>query len=346
MKTALVTTTINVPEVLRLYRACDPDVMFFIMGDRRTPDEKVVDFLHDIPNHAYYGIDTQHKLGYASSRLIGENTIGRRSIAILEALRWGAELIVTIDDDNIPLSTDYFAQFKRAIENPFSGVGAVGGVGTWFDPGKLQFPTDGIDPVCQRGFPPGRVSWSEYRGVAGVRVGVAQGMILGDPDTSAIDRISRHPDVHQVSELLRAGLVTNPNEQWAPLNSQNLAFTRELAPCFLLPPQWKRQDDIWAGLIAQRVMRERDLHVYYGQPFVYQQRNTHNLVSDLENEMLGMKHTAEFATFLERTRLSENGSVIEHTGTIYREASGLKFMPAGVLELAGAWLSDVTKVLG
>ena len=98
-------------------------------------------------------------------------------------------------------------------------------------------------------------------------------MILGDPDTSAVDRISRHPTVHQVSELLRAGIVTDPRECYAPLNSQNIAFVRELAPCFLMVPVFGRYDDIYASLLAQRVMREHNFHVHFGQPFVWQQRN-------------------------------------------------------------------------
>ena len=100
------------PTVLSLYRACDPDVMFFIAGDRKTDDLAVTNFLIDIPNHAYYGIDTQHKLGYKCSRLLGENTITRRNIMLLEALKWGADVIVTVDDDNIPLDKTYFSNFE------------------------------------------------------------------------------------------------------------------------------------------------------------------------------------------------------------------------------------------
>lgn len=36
MKTALGTTTINVPHVLKLHRACDPDVKIFVAIDEKT----------------------------------------------------------------------------------------------------------------------------------------------------------------------------------------------------------------------------------------------------------------------------------------------------------------------
>ena len=35
-KIALITTTINVPEVLALYRQCDQEVRFFVAGDQKT----------------------------------------------------------------------------------------------------------------------------------------------------------------------------------------------------------------------------------------------------------------------------------------------------------------------
>ena len=60
MKTALVLTTINVPRVLALYRAYGPDVHFFVVGDRKSDDLAITNFLIDIPNHSYYGIDLQH----------------------------------------------------------------------------------------------------------------------------------------------------------------------------------------------------------------------------------------------------------------------------------------------
>src|SRR5262245_51633099 len=38
---ALVTTTIRIPEVLRLYRALAPEIAIFIVGDRRSPHAQI-----------------------------------------------------------------------------------------------------------------------------------------------------------------------------------------------------------------------------------------------------------------------------------------------------------------
>src|ERR1700758_1270639 len=100
MKVALVTTTIFVPHVLRLYRRCDPDVRFFIAGDWKTPLEANT-LAGEIKNAWVIYPEMQRE--WKCSELIGWNCIQRRNIATLEALKWGADIIVFVDDDNIPV---------------------------------------------------------------------------------------------------------------------------------------------------------------------------------------------------------------------------------------------------
>ncbi len=334
MKTALITTTINVPTVLTLYRKLDPDVRVFVAADLKTPPEAQA-FCVDL-GCTYLSPAYQKSLGYACSELIGWNTISRRNIALLEALKWGADVIVSVDDDNISVGS-YFKWFDWAFW-PFNGIKVAT---QWFDPARLAFTATGR--VVQRGFPQHVGTWgAKCVPVTDAKIGIAQGMILGDPDTSAVDRISQHPEVHQVSELLRAGIVTDPKETYVPLNSQNLAFIRELAPCFLMVPRYGRYDDIYASLVAQRVMRESGYYVYYGQPFVWQQRNPHNLLSDLAAEQWGAEHILEFASWLD-------GFLGQHDviGMLRVMATNLpKFVPSGTRELWLAWLDDCARVMG
>jgi hypothetical protein len=336
MKTALITTTISVPTVLQLYRELDPSVRFFVALDTRTPGA-ASEFCTALGNTHVCVTGTSD---WACSDLIGWNTIARRNIALLEALKWGAEIIISVDDDNIPINRQYFFYMEHALSNDFSGLKARRPFsGSWFNPAALAFPK-----VVQRGFPQHIFSSRAptFQPVTNVKIGVAQGMILGDPDTSAIDRISQHPEVHQVSELLRAGIVTNPREEWyAPLNSQNIAFVRALAPAFLMLPSYGRYDDIYAGLVAQRVMREHGYFVHYGQPFAWQQRNSHDLLKDLRAEQWGAEHILEFASWLD-------GFLGQHDviGMLRVMATNLpKFIPSGTQELWLAWLDDCAKVM-
>lgn len=346
MKTALVTTTIHVPRVLRLYREHGPDVMFFITGDRKSPESEIMEWLGrpvsdgSLENYHYLGATAQERLGYACSPLLGFNTIGRRSIAILEALKWGADIIVSVDDDNIPMGADYFAQFRRFLGKPYNGISAHGFSG-WFDPGRLLEP-----PAIHRGFPFTMQSLWCAQAMTNATVGVAAGMCLGDPDISAVVRMPKELLVHGVHEVLREGGLCVETDTRTVWNSQNTAFIRELAPCFLMVPQWKRFDDIFSSLIAQRVMRERGMVVHFGRPFILQQRNPHDTMQDLHAEIWGMTHVIAFSSWLDSVKLSCSGSVLEHVRTVYSEIGALSWMPPGVSELGAAWCDDCQSAMG
>jgi DNA-directed RNA polymerase delta subunit len=68
MKIVLITTTIHVPHVLRLYRKLNQDVHFIVVGDKKTPHEEVRSFVHELGNAAYYSESEQETLGYKCIR--------------------------------------------------------------------------------------------------------------------------------------------------------------------------------------------------------------------------------------------------------------------------------------
>lgn len=343
MKLALVLTTINVPDVLKLYRAVGPDIEIFVAGDTKTPAE-ASNFCASI-GATYLSPETQKSLGYACSDLLGFSTIGRRNIATLEALKDGADVLVFCDDDNIPVDPFYFGLFERVLnwrKHPDGLLGSILFDGImvdeteWFDVGTL------LDPVSpHRGFPHDRAQAPNFSCVTSARVGVAAGICFGDPDIDAATRISSHPVVHRCSELLRSGVVVDPRRTRTVFNSQNTAFIRELAPCFLMVPSYGRYDDIFASLVAQRVMREWGYYVHFGQPFVWQSRNPHNLLNDLAKEQWGAEHIIEFSAWLDGFL-----GVHDIIGFLKVMATNLpKFIPSGTQELWLAWLQDCESVM-
>lgn len=342
MKIALVTTTINVPHVLRLYRALDPDVRFFVAVDRKTPSW-TPDFTVSLqPVVPVWGED------YACSEPIGWNSIQRRNIATLEALRWGADLIVSVDDDNIPADPYYFHSYKAALseltptgtqDRHWSGL-LASPENPWFDIGAF------LNPVSShRGFPhqeAGRRPRLSY--VVEGKIGVCAGIVLGDPDIAAMTRIVQAPHVLGVSPILNYGVAVNPRHTWTVFNSQNTALIRDLVPAFCMLSGVGRYDDIFASLIVQRVARHTGHHVLFGPPFVYQERNVQDLQRNIADEMFGMRHILEFAEWLDGLDLS-NASVLDATRGIFTLMSALDWMPAQTREAGLAWCSDVEKVL-
>ena len=338
MKIFFATTTIHIPRALAVFsKTSYRDHFFCIAGDRKTPDLKVVTFLEDVPNHAYYGIDYQLRLGYTCSQLIGENCVERRNIALLEAVRLGADVIVFWDNDNFCSGVGYFEQMS-VMANLYAGL-CVSSSHSWVDPGCLLVPQ-----TKHRGFPIDIKPDPIFSPVVDARIGVCAGLVLGDPDIDAVTRIATAPSIHQVSELARTGVVTDPRITSTVFNSQNTAFVRELAPAMFQPPGVGRYSDIYASLICQRVMAERNLHVHFGQPFVWQQRNAHNLVDDLRQEIDGMANVQRFGEWLRLARLRD-GSTLDQTRQLYAQIGKTDFMPEAAVAAANAYLDDIEMVM-
>lgn len=327
MRIALCTTSINVPRALALYRECDLNVRIFVATDNKTPAE-AREYITQIGNSQHYW----HGDGeWKCSKLIGFNTLARRNIAFLEALAWGAEVIVSVDDDNFPTSPEYFWAYMKAVGNPFSGLVASSKSG-WFDAGQL------LVPHCKhRGIPHG-YHHHEYAPITKAKVGVVAGLVLGDSDVDATTRIEQQPDTHVVSELARTGVVVSHNTHtvW---NTQNTGVIRELIPAWFLMTGVGRYDDIYASLIVHRVAKERGLHVHFGQPFAYQQRNSHDAIADLCDELGGMKYTKVMADLLDAIVLPGR-SVISDTRTIYEKLRHASWIPGPAVDAAFSYLED------
>lgn len=358
MKIGVATTTINVPTALQLYHAHDPDVGFFVAGDLKTPEAECADVVNQCGANSFYlSVEKQKALGYKCSELIGWNQIARRNIAILECLRWGADVIVLLDDDNLAVDRNYFQHFRRILTQPlslahpaFSGLEATSESG-WFDVGSLLYSDHDNSACPHRGFPHALSSCSTstpaFSPITDAKVGVAAGICMGDPDISAVQRIARGPIVNHTSKLLDAGIVVDPRKTRTVYNSQNTAFIRELAPCFLMVPQFGRHDDIFASIIAQQVMAARNLHVHFGEPFIWQQRNAHNLIKDLEAEIWGMKHILNFSEAVANAPMRRvDVSITNRVRDIYDHLHHTwPDCPRYVGQLADAWLEDIESVL-
>jgi len=339
MKIALISTTIHAPTVYALYRAFGPEVEIIVAGDRKTPHDEVRKLLKP-HNIRYLDPAEQEKLGHASSDIIGWNSVQRRNIALLEALRTGADVIITVDDDNIPMDASYFATFERLLTQPFNGL-RVSTASNWFDVGGL------LQPVApHRGFPVSRRRKDQgatFGPALGAKIGVAAGLWFGDPDTDAMTRIVERPNVSQVSEALRSGLLVAPG-CFTPFNSQNTAYRAEIAPLMAMWISVGRYDDIWASYFAERVMMETGHHVHFGTPFVWQQRNEHDLLLDLQEEKLGDTHTEQFVRDLLDADLGK-GSVVDMMRRAFAAVVKKDYVPEPMRRLAPVWCDDVERAI-
>jgi hypothetical protein len=285
----------------------------------------------------YYSPEDQEALGYACSEIIGWNSIQRRNIAMLEAIKGGADVIVLIDDDNIPMTRDHIPAMGKLLETPFSGC-MVSSDNRWVDSGRFLVP-----PVIMRG-----LDWTKKDGklkfhpVVQKKIGLVAGLSLGDPDINASEWLVKAPYVSNSHELLNTGFLVSP-DAWAPFNSQNTAWQRELFPLMFVIPFIGKYDDIWCSYIAERIMRETEFHVYFGKPFSLQARNVHNYIYDLTTEILGIEYTEKFCNILDSLTL-RGEDVNARIGYIFKELKKTDFFPQKAAEAGIAWCKDIARI--
>lgn len=269
MKKVIVSTTINSPTEAILKFDALSDWKLIVIGDLKTPAD------YKLKNGLYLGPREQEQYDRKLSDAIGWNCIQRRNLGFLIAYEMGADIIATIDDDNIPLDgwgTDVF-------------------VGTDVEVNYYQTDLDAFDPIgCtkypklwHRGYPlellPKRNYDNKIRKT--VHVDVQADFWNGDPDIDAICRMEHDP----CCEFDPDTFPLSSNKP-SPFNSQNTFLGRDILQDYFLIPYVGRMDDIWASYYVQ----SKNYKVIYGRPSVVQKRNVHDAVIDMKAEYAGYEN--------------------------------------------------------
>lgn len=278
MKKIIVTTTINEPTAATLKYCAKKEWIFVIAGDLKTPHQAYRDLEKQFNNVYYLDPEEQAKKYKKLSDIIGWKTIQRRNIALIEAYNLGAEIVATIDDDNVP-----YDNWGKDIH-----------IGKEIDCDLYKTELPVFDPLSvtadnhlwHRGYPiellKDRHNF-KYAGKVKRRPLIQANLWEGDPDIDAIARLTFRPEV-EYSDIL------NPycSNKISPFNSQNTFLAREILPYYAVLPFVGRMDDIWISYIVQHIFPDS---VIYDKPTVYQDRNKQDLITNLENEILGYRDT-------------------------------------------------------
>lgn len=350
---ALITTTINVPSNLREWRRhLDYEDIVVVAGDYKTPHSDVIEFMRELDGGAerniYLRPTEQERLYPRVSETTGWGCIQRRNLAVLRAMEENPETITTIDDDNYPWARggNWFDGLANVLDWTHEcNSTLVSNSDGWFNPGSLCKPA-----VTHRGYPLSKrvnhfdASSDDYDYDAQPRIGVVASLWRGDPDIDAVERIAVNPWVADITE----SVVLSANT-WAPFNSQATTVVGELAPLLFMWPGVGRYDDIWASYLARAVMDVRDWHVAYGEPIVKQDRNAHDLVRDLENEIFGMKHNEAVIEILRgplSPEIIDSSAGINHLmREVFARFTGVDWLPAWTKRAYDAWFEAVSEIL-
>lgn len=278
-KKFIVTTTINAPtEAIKKFDSMK-DWTLIVVGDKKTPGLR---YHIELENGIYLDCDTQEQLYPKLSKLLGWNTISRRNLGLLFAYQQGAEIVASVDDDNIPLSGwGEKLAIEKKVSIDFYECEAVA-----FDP--LSITTH--HHLWHRGFPIKLVREQKRNTkLAGTTVSkflVQADLWNTDPDVDAICRILYdEPIEFQVTNFYKANKVS-------PFNMQNTFVVREALRYFFSIPFVGRMDDIWCSYWLQA---NYPGCVVYAPASVnhVQERSWESIVKDLSDEILGYRHSLE-----------------------------------------------------
>jgi hypothetical protein len=272
MKKFIVTTTIQPPTKATKLFAEKEGWQLIVVGDAKTPHDEYKKI-----NCIYLHPEEQEQKYKTISDILGWRTIQRRNIGFIHAWNLGADIVATVDDDNIPY--DYWG--KNLLLNKEIEVDLYEAETPVFDPLSVTNTSD----LWHRGFPIEYLQKKNnvsYKGKITKKFHIQADLWDGDPDIDAICRLSKSPCVkyEKISPFT--------SNQFSPFNSQNTFLTREVLPHYMVLPFTGRMDDIWGGYLVEK---EFGPCVVYNRATVYQERNPQDLVRNLENEIIGYRNT-------------------------------------------------------
>jgi hypothetical protein len=195
---------------------------------------------------------------------------GIRIAGFLEAARLGAEVIFTLDDDCFLIGDG-----KQFVKFHLANLASE----------SLNRWVTSCTGLRVRGMP--YVNHGKYPN----RVLLSHGLWCGTPDLDAIGTFSEIENTALLTHYRPLpGVRAVPSGQLIPICGMNIAFPVELLWAMYWPIQGGRYrwfDDIWGGLIAQKVIESLGGTVTTGEPHVFHSRASNPFVN-LEKEAPGV----------------------------------------------------------
>ena len=100
--------------------------------------------------------------------------------------------------------------------------------------------------------------------------------------------------------------------------------------------------DIWRSFIAQRISWLNGWAILFQEPSVRQERNVHNLLRDLADEIPGYLHNSEICEALATLQLESGIEKIgDNLKICYEKLVSMSLIGAEELKLLDAWIEDI-----
>jgi hypothetical protein len=282
MKAAIVVTSINdCTELLNGYLAnfakYGREAKIYVITDVKTPAI--------LPPKGVIHRTLAEQFGFLQSIAfpledIPLNSDNRRNVGYLMALADGAEMIVSIDDDNYADDEwDFIGEHSASMWKYNRARSSRGG---WYNNCWTLQNTEKSFP---RGFPyfARKDQFFTEEIIQKNEVRINAGMWLGDPDFDAMTWTQKPCTATAFKDSAVLAFDT-----WCPINSQNTAVHRGLMPAYyfirMVPPS-DRFGDIFQGYFALKVAKHMGWTARFGSPVVTHRRNSHVYLKDVQKEI-------------------------------------------------------------
>ena len=253
--------------------------------------------------------DIRNRLG-DKEWIIPRRTAAIRSFGYLEAYRDGAEIILTLDDDCLPVPLSGAASF--AAEHK-AMLGAV--FSRWVD--TISTPS-----LSARGTP--------YRNRGETPTAINMGGWCNNPDIDAVTTLAIWGDGFRYR---MASWNPVPKGMYFSLCAMNVGFRRDATVLMyqLLMSQdrkgknwpFTRYDDIWGGVIAKKLCDELGWAITAGTPEIWHSKAS-NVWTNLKLETTGMAVNEGFWKVIDEISIYANGPVSAYAQIAHAMGKELK----------------------
>jgi hypothetical protein len=326
-KTALVITSIFNPTVaIRKFAKTNFDKKI-VVGDVKTPSDWKCD------GFDFLSIKKQSEIFPKLAQHLPFNHYSRKNLGYLYAKdNYDYKYIYDTDDDNIPYMKEFSALNSintiRSIQSDEKWVNIYNYFGSW------DFP------IWPRGFPLDEISKAKNYSTTNNRldieeIAIWQGLADLDPDLDAIHRLVINKEIKFEK---KDPILIEPGQR-TPINSQNTFFRADLFKCLYLPHSVSfRFTDILRGYIANAICDKYSLKIGAFSPTVYQLRNTHNLMHDLESELVFLKSANDIYELILNC-VSEHDSIEDNLWSVYEDLVKEGYVKHHELTALEIWLN-------
>ncbi len=279
MKTILVIPSCRMDSVKEFLKAWDNtggwDAILLIEDSPNRTEVVDVDF-------HYSWKDIENVLG-KDSWIISRKDSAIRSFGFLEAVRLGADVVVTLDDDCFPAKSPYKVNWTA------DHVGNLVASSKWVST---------IPNYRTRGLP--------YQNLGVLdNVAFSMGLWEGIPDLDACSMLLKSDPPKELPETRIFSC-----ENYFPFCGMNMAFNRKFLPLCYFPlmgqdSPYGRFDDIWFGVICQRILRHLRCVISVGRPYIFHSKKS-DPFSNLKKEAPGIAKNETFWETIDQIQLKSD----------------------------------------